>query len=417
MGCSSCGTGKPNGCKSNGGCSTGGCNRLNVHDWLMNLPFADPESSCKAIEISFNNGSRKDFYRNNTLQWFEKGEMVTIEGISGFDVGEISLCGEMARLQLKKKGMDEFNPEMKRIMRRATEKDLETMAQNKAREKDAVIRARAITRQLRLDMKMSEVEFQADGRKATFYYIADDRVDFRELIKILASEFKVKVEMRQIGARQEAGKVGGIGSCGRELCCSTWLTDFKSVNTTAARYQNLSINQTKLSGQCGRLKCCLNYELDTYLDALQHFPDNADTLQVAKGTAILIKKDIFRNLMWYVLQDSNKHYPVKIERVKKIKQLNLQGIIPDELETVDVTTGKPKEIEPEFVDVVGQISLRSLEKSDRKKRQNNNERPSRDQKERREQKPNTNPNSEMQKPPRNDQEPRDQRPPFKGRRR
>lgn len=415
MGCSSCGTGKPNGCKSNGGCSTGGCNRLNVHDWLMNLPFADPESTCKAIEISFNNGSRKDFYRNNTLQWFEKGEMVTIEGVSGFDVGEISLCGEMARLQLKKKGLDEFNPEMKRIMRRATEKDLEIMALNKAREKDAVIRARAITRQLRLDMKMSEVEFQADGRKATFYYIADDRVDFRELIKILASEFKVKVEMRQIGARQEAGKVGGIGSCGRELCCSTWLTDFKSVNTTAARYQNLSINQTKLSGQCGRLKCCLNYELDTYLDALQHFPDNADTLQVAKGTAILIKKDIFRNLMWYVLQDSNKHYPVKIERVKKIKQLNLQGIIPDELETVEVTTGKPKEIEPEFVDVVGQISLRSLEKSDRKKRQNNNERPQRDQKERRDQKPNVNP--EMQKPPRDGQEPRDQRPPFKGRRR
>jgi len=415
MGCSSCGTGKPNGCKSNGGCSTGGCNRLNVHDWLMNLPFADPESTCKAIEISFNNGSRKDFYRNNTLQWFEKGEMVTIEGISGFDVGEISLCGEMARLQLKKKGMDEFNPEMKRIMRRATEKDLETMAQNKAREKDAVIRARAITRQLRLDMKMSEVEIQADGRKATFYYIADDRVDFRELIKILASEFKVKVEMRQIGARQEAGKVGGIGSCGRELCCSTWLTDFKSVNTTAARYQNLSINQTKLSGQCGRLKCCLNYELDTYLDALQHFPDNANTLQIAKGTAILIKKDIFRNLMWYILQDSNKHYPVKIERVKKIKQLNLQGIIPDELETVEVTTGKPKEIEPEFVDVVGQISLRSLEKSDRRKRQNNNERPQRDQKGRSNQKPNTNP--ETQKPPQNGHEPRDQRPPFKGRRR
>lgn len=415
MGCSSCGTGKPNGCKSNGGCSTGGCNRLNVHDWLLNLPFADPESTCKAIEISFNNGSRKDFYRNNTLQWFEKGEMVTIEGISGFDVGEISLCGEMARLQMKKKGMDEFNPEMKRIMRRANEKDLEVMVQNKAREKDAVIRAKAITRQLRLDMKMSEVEFQADGRKATFYYIADDRVDFRELIKILASEFKVKVEMRQIGARQEAGKVGGIGSCGRELCCSTWLTDFKSVNTTAARYQNLSINQTKLSGQCGRLKCCLNYELDTYLDALQHFPDNADTLQVAKGTAILIKKDIFRNLMWYVLQDSNKHYPVKIERVKKIKQLNLQGIIPDELETVEVTTGKLKEIEPEFVDVVGQISLRSLEKSDRKKRQNNNERPQRDQKDRSNQNPNTNP--EMQKPPRNGHEPRDQRPPFKGRRR
>ncbi|MEO5995640.1 MAG: regulatory iron-sulfur-containing complex subunit RicT [Chitinophagaceae bacterium] len=384
MGCSSCGTGTPNGCKSNGGCSTGGCNRLNVHDWLLNLPFADPESNCKVIEMSFNNGSRKDFYRNNTLQWFEKGEMIAIEGVSGFDVGEVTLSGEMVRLQMKKKGMDEFNPEMKRILRRATEKDIEVMHHNKAREKEAVIRARAITRQLKLDMKMSEVEFQADGRKATFFYIADDRVDFRELIKILASEFKVKVEMRQIGARQEAGKVGGIGSCGRELCCSTWLTDFKSVNTTAARYQNLSINQTKLSGQCGRLKCCLNYELDTYLDALQHFPENADTIQVARGTAILIKKDIFKNLMWYILQESNKHYPLTIDRVKKIKLLNSQGIIPDELEPVEVTTGKPKEVEPEFVDVVGQISLRSLDKSDRKKRMQN-ERPQRDQKDNRSQ--------------------------------
>lgn len=397
MGCSSCGTGTPNGCKSNGGCSTGGCNRLNVHDWLLNLPFADPESNCKVIEMSFNNGSRKDFYRNNTLQWFEKGEMITIEGVSGFDVGEVTITGEMVRLQMKKKGVNEFSAEMKRVLRRATEKDLEVMRHNKAREKDAVIRARAITRQLKLDMKMSEVEFQADGRKATFFYIADDRVDFRELIKILASEFKVKVEMRQIGARQEAGKVGGIGSCGRELCCSTWLTEFKSVNTTAARYQNLSINQTKLSGQCGRLKCCLNYELDTYLDALQHFPENADTIQVARGTAILIKKDIFKNLMWYILQESNKHYPLTIERVKKIKQLNSQGVIPEELEPVEVTTGKPKEVEPEFVDVVGQISLQTLDKSDRKKRPNI-ERHSREQRDSRSQE-----NQGSQRPSQNSQ--------------
>jgi hypothetical protein len=216
-------------------------------------------------------------------------------------------------------------------------------------------------------MKMSEVEMQADGRKATFFYIADDRVDFRELIKILAREFKVKVEMRQIGARQEAAKVGGVGSCGRELCCSTWLTDFKSVNTTAARYQNLSINQSKLSGQCGRLKCCLNYELDTYLDALQSFPDNAETLQVAKGNAILIKKDIFKNLMWYVLPDSNKQYPVAIERVRKIRQLNAQGVIPEQLEAVEIAS-KTKEAEPEFVDLVGQISLRTLERAEKKKR-------------------------------------------------
>src|ERR1700720_76747 len=371
MGCSNCGTatgGKPSGCKSNGGCSSGGCNRLNVHDWLANLPFSDPESGCRVVEVSFNNGSRKDFYRNATTQLFDKGDVVSVEGISGFDVGEVTLTGEVVRLQMKKKGIEENNPDIKKLLRRATDKDLEIMQQNKGREKEALVRSRAIARQLKLDMKMSEVEIQADGRKATFFYIADDRVDFRELIKIFASEFRVKVEMRQIGARQEAGKVGGIGSCGRELCCSTWLSDFKSVNTTAARYQNLSINQTKLSGQCGRLKCCLNYELDTYLDALQNFPDNVETLQVAKGTAILIKKDIFKNLMWYVLPDSNKQFPLTIERVRKIRQLNAQNVIPDSLEPVEVSTGKPKEDESGFVDLVGQISLKTLEKADRKKR-------------------------------------------------
>lgn len=371
MGCSNCGTakdGKPSGCKSNGGCSSGGCNRLNAHDWLANLPFSDPESGCRIVEVSFNNGSRKDFYRNTTTHLFEKGDMVTVEGLSGFDVGMVNLTGEVVRLQMKKKGVEENDPEIKKILRRANEKDLELMQQNKSREKEALLRSRVISRQLKLDMKMSEVEIQADGRKATFYYIADDRVDFRELIKIFAGEFRLKVEMRQIGARQEAAKVGGIGSCGRELCCSTWLTDFKSVNTTAARYQNLSINQSKLSGQCGRLKCCLNYELDTYLDALQNFPDNVETLRVAKGTAILVKKDIFKNLMWYVLPDSNKQFPLTIERVKKIKQLNIQGVIPDGLEPVEVSTGKPKEAESGFVDLVGQISLKTLEKADRKKR-------------------------------------------------
>ena len=372
MGCSNCGTskgGKPSGCKSNGGCSTGGCNRLNVHDWLANLPFSDPESGCRIVEVSFNQGSRKDFYRNSTVHMLEKGDMVSVEGVSGFDVGEVTMTGELVRLQLKKKGVEEKNPEIKKVMRKATEKDLDIMQQNKGREKEALVRSRAIARRLKLDMKMSEVEIQADGRKATFFYIADDRVDFRELIKLYAGEFRLKVEMRQIGARQEAAKVGGIGSCGRELCCSTWLSDFKSVNTTAARYQNLSINQSKLSGQCGRLKCCLNYELDTYLDALQNFPDNAEQLQVAKGTASLIKKDIFKNLMWYVLPDSNKQYPLTIERVRKIRQLNMQNTIPDTLDPVEVTTGKPKETEESgFVDLVGQISLKTLEKSDRKKK-------------------------------------------------
>jgi cell fate regulator YaaT (PSP1 superfamily) len=373
MGCGSCGTSKdgaPSGCQSHGNCASGGCNRMNVHDWLANLPFADPESNCKIVEVSFNNGSRKDFFKNTSTNYYEKGDMIAVEGVSGFDVGMVNLTGELVRIQMKKRKVDEQSPDIKRILRRASESDLAKLKETKAREAEVLIRSRAMARQLKLELKMAEVEVQADGRKATFFYIADDRVDFRELIKLYAGEFKVKVEMRQIGARQEAGKVGGIGSCGRELCCSSWLTDFKSVNTNAARYQNLSINQTKLSGQCGRLKCCLNYELDTYMDALQFFPDDADMIEMAKSRAFLVKKDIFRNLMWYTMPDSNKQYPLTIERVKKIKELNKQGIRPEDLEPVEVTTNKPKEIEPVYADVVGQISLKSLEKTSRKRRDN-----------------------------------------------
>jgi len=414
MGCGSCGI-KPNGCKSNGGCNTGSCNRLNTYDWLYNMPVADIDSSCKVVEISFNNGSRKDFFRNVTLQQFEKGDMVSVEGVSGFDVGEVSLTGEIVRLQMKKRNVKEENPEMKKILRRSSDRDLEIWKQNKTREPQAIIRSRAIAKQLKLEMKISEVEMQADGRKATFFYIADGRVDFRELIKVYAGEFKLKVEMRQIGARQESAKVGGIGSCGRELCCATWLTEFKSVNTAAARYQNLSINQTKLSGQCGRLKCCLNYELDTYLDALQGFPDNCDTIQVTKGTANLIKRDIFRNLMWYMLPDSTKQYPLTIERVKKIKSLNQQGTIPDELEAVELTSSKPQEVEPEFVDVVGHISLRSLEKTDKKRRQQNQQRQQQQSQNKQQgQQPNRgNQNQQQKNQPQKKQPPPQQRPPQK----
>jgi cell fate regulator YaaT (PSP1 superfamily) len=371
MGCGSCGTSKngaPSGCNSHGNCASGGCNRMNVHDWLANLPFADPESNCKIVEVSFNNGSRKDFFKNTSTNYYEKGDMIAVEGVNGFDVGMVNLTGELVRIQMKKRNVDEQSPDIKRILRRATDTDLAKLKETKAKEAHMLIRSRAIARQLKLELKMAEVEIQADGRKATYFYIADDRVDFRELIKLYAGEFKVKVEMRQIGARQEAGKVGGIGSCGRELCCSSWLTDFSSVNTNAARYQNLSINQTKLSGQCGRLKCCLNYELDTYMDALQFFPDNADMIEVARSRAFLVKKDIFRNLMWYTLPDSNKQYPLTIERVKKIKELNRQGIKPEELEPVEVATSKPKEVEPEYADLVGQISLKSLEKTSRKRK-------------------------------------------------
>ena len=429
MGCGSCGTGKPNGCKSNGGCSTGGCNRLNVHDWLANLPLTDMDNLCNVVEVSFKQGSRKEFFRNLTGHYFEKGELVTVEGVNGFDVGEVSLSGELVRIQMNKRGVKENSDEIKKILRPSSDRDIDTFRISKERERAAQARSRELAIQYNLQMKLSEVEIQADGKKATFFYTADDRVDFRELIKQFASEFKLKVEMRQIGIRQEAAKVGGIGSCGRELCCSTWLHDFKSVNTTAARYQNLSINQTKLSGQCGRLKCCLNFELDTYLDALQHFPDNAESFETAKGTAFLIKKDIFKNLMWYIIQGGSKHYPLTIQRVKEIKELNAKGIRPEELEPVDVTTGKPKEIEPTFVDSVGEISLRSLDKNDRRRRdqqrdQRNNDRrgnndnrnqrpPSNNDTRRPENKPSApQQNKNQQRPPQRQQRPQQQnRPP------
>lgn len=404
MGCGSCGTGKPNGCKSNGGCNTGSCNRMNVHDWLWNLPISDVESDCKIVEISFNHGSRKDYYRNASLQYFEKGDLVTVEGVNGFDVGEVSLTGELVRLQLKKKNISEFGIDMKKILRLSNEKDVELFEKNKARERDALTTSRVIAKRLNLDMKLIEIEIQADGKKGTFFYTADDRVDFRELIKQYAGEFRLKIEMRQVGIRQGAAKVGGIGSCGRELCCSTWLTDFKSVTTTAARYQNLSINQTKLSGQCGRLKCCLNYELDTYLDALQYFPDNADVLETSKGTAVLIKKDIFKNLMWYIIQGGAKHYPLTIRRVKEIKQLNAKGVRPDDLQPVELVTSK--ETEHSFVDVVGHLTISNLEKTtqrnrEKQRQQRRNETPNHQQR--------PNQNRPKQQPPQ--QRPNQQRPP------
>jgi cell fate regulator YaaT (PSP1 superfamily) len=346
---------------------------MNVFDWLSTVPLESGSKPFPVIEVSFNQGSRKEYFKNNTAHAIIKGELVAVEGVGGFDVGQVSLTGELVKLQLKKYGIQDQST-LKRVLRPASPDDINLFEDNKLREKEIMIRSRAITKELKIDMKIGEVELQADGKKATFYYTAEQRVDFRELIKVFASDFKVKVEMRQIGARQESGKVGGIGSCGRELCCSTWLSDFKSVNTTAARYQTLSINQTKLSGQCGRLKCCLNYELDTYMDALKAFPQSAESIKTSQGTANLIKKDIFKNLMWYSYPGSSKQYPMTIERVTEIVQLNKQGIIPEELQAVELEAGKSKEklkVDMGFVNDVGQLSLRSLEKKKSKNKSKN----------------------------------------------
>ncbi|HRF76336.1 MAG TPA: regulatory iron-sulfur-containing complex subunit RicT [Chitinophagales bacterium] len=372
MSCAGCSVGSnsgiPTGCRSNGHCATGGCNKLNTYDWLRFLPV--PTSQQFHIhEISFKNGIRKGFYLNKNKIDVMTGDMVCVETESGFDVGRISLSGELVKLQMKKRKVNadmQFMP----ILRKATDNDLERMMEGRAMEGATMLKARVIARELNLDMKIGEVEYQGDKRKATFYYIADDRVDFRELIKLYAKEFRVKIEMRQIGARQEAGKIGGLGSCGRELCCSTWLTDFKSVGTNAARYQNLSINQSKLSGQCGRLKCCLNYELDTYMDALQEFPRDADWLQTEFGNARLIKTDIFKKLMVYEYSDGGKQYPLTLIKVREIKQMNQQGQKPEHLEGLKYEPETAVK-EVEFVNVIEHVSLKTIERAGQKKRQQN----------------------------------------------
>lgn len=370
MGCNGCSTnsGLPKGCRNNGSCQTGSCNKQNTYDWLADMPIAFGADDYRYYEISFKGGSRKAFYKNDHNHLVETGDVVVVETSMGADVGEITLSGELVKAQMRKKNFRDKS-EIKNILGKAGEKDIENLKEARAMEQEILVRARAIARSMKLNMKIADIEMQADKKKGTFYYTSEERVDFRELIKMYAKEFKVKVEMRQIGSRQEAGRLGGIGDCGRELCCSTWLTDFKSVSTTAARYQNLSINLDKLSGQCGRLKCCLNYELDTYMEALEEFPKHADKIFTAKGEARLQKTDILKRLMFYTFKDDSKFYPVPVSRVKEILAQNAQGKHPEDLGIV-IEREEVTEVE-QHTDLVGQISLESLDKAARKKRHKN----------------------------------------------
>ncbi|MEE9438396.1 MAG: regulatory iron-sulfur-containing complex subunit RicT [Saprospiraceae bacterium] len=377
MGCSSCGNGSPSGCGNNGHCSTGGCNKSNTYDWISVMDIYDP-MGFDLVEVSFKNGSRKEFFINNPWTNAVTGDTVVVETDSGLDTGRLSLSGELVRAQMKKKNVNE-NRVTHKVMRIAHQRDLEKLGEARSIEKRTLVRARVIARNLGLDMKIGDIEYQGDKRKATFYYTAEGRVDFRELVRSYAQEFKVKVEMRQIGARQESARIGGIGSCGRELCCSTWLSDFKSVSTSAARYQNIAINQTKLSGQCGRLKCCLNYELDTYMDALKHFPKNVDYLKTKRGKVALIKTDIFKGMMFYSYIEEKFRgplVPLHYDRVKEIKEMNKKGEIPDELQDrialQKIEDAKEKEIE--YADVTGHIELPSVKKSNNRKSNKNKKR-------------------------------------------
>lgn len=369
MSCGSCGvacgaSGKPNGCQSNGGCDSGGCNKLNSFDWLSPAGW---EENSQFYEISFKKGARKEFYKNDRNLDLASGEMVVVETQSGKDVGQISLGGPLVALQMKKHKAKAN--ELDNILRLATEKDIDQLGELRSKEGEAMIKARVTVRRLKLNMKIGDVEFQGDGRKMTFFYTAEERVDFRELIKEFAKEYHVKIEMRQIGARQESARIGGIGDCGRELCCSTWLTDFKSVSTGAARYQNLAINQAKLSGQCGRLKCCLNFELDTYIDALKDFPKKADKIETEAGTAYLQKTDIFKRKMIYTYKKSTKFYELEVERVKELIEMNKEGKKPVELSEFVTEVVEVKEIA--FEDAVGQVTLKSLEKTSRRRKNKN----------------------------------------------
>ena len=339
MSCSSGGCSSGGGCStksggcSSGGCSSGGCNKLNSFDWLGNMEL-DVLPTFDIIEVRFKNG-RKEFFRNSKSLELYTGDAIVVEVQSGHHIGYVSMQGEIVRLQMKKKNVLN-NDDIKSIYRKATQKDLEKFEQAKNREASSLYRTREIIVDQKLGMKLSDVEFQADNTKVTFYYSAEDRVDFRELIKMLASEFKVRIEMKQISLRHEAARLGGIGSCGRELCCSTWLTDFKNVNTSAARYQNLSLNPSKLSGQCGRLKCCLNYELDTYLDALKGIPEVETPLKTAMGNATLQKTDIFKRIMWFGFQDETTWFPLEVERVIEIIEMNKAGKTPATLESNEI---------------------------------------------------------------------------------
>jgi cell fate regulator YaaT (PSP1 superfamily) len=378
MGCASCssGGGTPKGCKNNGTCSSGGCNKLEVYDWLANIALPAGQQVYDIVEVRFKN-SRKSFYRNSEGYPLQIGDIVVVEMSPGYDVGVVSVVGELARIQVRKKAPNLKPMETRKILRIANQEEIDKWIKGRSLEKDLMYKARTLALNLKMEMKISDVEYQGDLSKATFYYTAEGRVDFRQLIKDMADDFRVRIEMRQIGSRQEASRLGGIGSCGRELCCTTWLTDFRSVSTSAARYQQLSLNPQKLAGQCGKLKCCLNYELDMYLDSMKSFPKPETRLHTEKGDAFHFKTDVFKRLMWYGYQGENGLIALTPERVKEIVKLNKEGVKPKDLKDFEIV--EQKEVEVGYSNVVGQDSVNRFEKNftksknqNRKKKKNKN---------------------------------------------
>ena len=358
MSCNSCKSGSsglPRGCNNNGNCSSGSCGTFTVFDWLSDISNSKI-NPFKIVEVRFKNG-RKGYYRNNELN-VSIGDTILTESEKGYDIGAVTLTGELVRIQLKKKGIN-IDDELYSLKRFPNEKEISKWQELMRKESEIQVRARIIAIDLGLKMKISDVEFQADGSKVIFYYTADQRVDFRELIKKYASEFKTRIEMKQVGLRQEASRLGGIGSCGRELCCSTWLNDFRKVNTSAARYQKLSINPQKLAGQCGKLKCCLNYELDTYLDALKDFPKKDIKIKTTKGIAILQKTDIFKKIVWYSYKNNFMDWhEIDLKSLDKMIEINKSGKEVSSLEDFSIHKEEVKKL----------ISEDSITRFDKKKK-------------------------------------------------
>ncbi|MBK8225648.1 MAG: hypothetical protein IPK70_00560 [Flavobacteriales bacterium] len=361
MACGNCGTGadgKPAGCKSNGFCSTSGCNKLGVFDWLTGVPLPHGQTAFDGVEVRFKN-THKTFYRNASGLQLMPGDLVTVDAAPGFDVGMVSLTGELVRAQMARRNVMVETYELRKVLRKSTQEDIDRWHEARKREDETMLAAREMVRDARLDMKVTDVEYQGDGTKATIYYTAEERIDFRGIVRTMADRFKVRLEMKQIGARQETGRVGGIGSCGRELCCSTWLTDFRSVTTSAARYQQLALNPQKLAGQCGKLKCCLNYELDMYIEAIKSYPSQNAKLKTQQGTGAHIKTDIFSGKMWYGFKKPGEGFVMAgfpIDVVRSILAQNKEGIEPEvDLNMVDEPVEAVKQ--PDYENVVGQDEL------------------------------------------------------------
>lgn len=373
-GCSTATSGKKTEDGSGASCSSGGCNKMNVFDWLADMALPPGQKPFDVVEVRFKN-NRKEFFRNVNELPLAMGDVVAVESSPGHDIGTVSLSGELVRSQLKRRNIQANDPAMKKVYRKAKQTDIDKWMEAQAQEKPTLVKSREFALRLGLQMKIGDVEYQGDKTKAIFYYTADDRVDFRELIKVMAEEFRVRIEMRQIGARQEAARLGGIGACGRELCCSTWLTDFRSVTTSAARYQQLSLNPLKLAGQCGKLKCCLNYELDSYLDALKDFPEATD-IETVRGKARHQKTDIFKGLMYYTFADEPDQFiAVPNYRAKELIEMNKRGEKPEIL--VEKVKEKVEVKAPDFENVVGQDSLTRFDKqksgrNKKKKKKGNN---------------------------------------------